>query len=320
MSLSFSQAAQLLQGGDRYLILTHQRPDGDTAGSAAALCLALRQLGKTAYLLINPEISKRYAPIHLPYGAPEGFEPAYVISADVADVTMLPDNAKEYQDRVWLTVDHHGTNPGFGANNLIHPEMAACGELIYELVLALGLPLILETAYPIYLAVSTDTGCFKYSNTKAHTHTVAAACLAAGVDGGEINRALFEVKSKARYALESYISKTIEFYQDGRIAVAALPRKVIDQWQADLDDLDNIASVTRTIEGVECGLTLQETADGSVKGSARTTKEVNAAQLCAKLGGGGHMRAAGVTFRDCDMEEAKRRMIQAAEECMKIGK
>lgn len=319
MNLSFSQAAQLLFNGDHYLILTHRRPDGDTVGSAAALCLALRQLGKTAYVWQNPEISKRYTPIHLPYCPPAGYEPKHVISTDVADVTMLPDQAQKYGDSVWLTVDHHGTNPGFGMHNLIHPEMAACGELVYELVQALDLPLTKEIAYAIYIAVSTDTGCFRYSNTKAHTHQTAAACLAAGVDGGEINRALFEVKSKARYGLEGYIHETLEFYREGRIAAVTLPRTVIDRWQADLDDLDNIASVVRSIEGVECGLTLQENADGSVKGSVRSTREINAAELCAKLGGGGHIRAAGVTFRDCDMEEAKRRMIQAAEECMDFG-
>lgn len=319
-NISLLEAAVLLKENDRYLILTHLRPDGDTTGSAGALCQALRFLKKEVYLLENPEIGKRYASMNVPFYAPQGYEPDFVISTDMADMPLLPKNAKMYGDRIWLNLDHHGSNPGIGTYNIIEPDTAACGEIIYELILALGVPFTKELAYPVYVSISTDTGCFRYSNTRAHTHMVAAACLKAGIDGGEINRRLFEVKSKPRYEMECYITGAMEFYHDGRIAIVLLPRNIIDKTQADLDDLDNIASVPRTIEGVECGITIQENADGSIKVSVRTTKEADASALCAKCGGGGHARAAGATFHHSNLAEVKAKILKAAEEIMQIGK
>ena len=170
-----------------------------------------------------------------------------------------------------------------------------------------------EIAECIYVGVSTDTGCFKFSNTTAHTHAVAAACLTAGIDGGEINRALFETKSRPRFEMERIVFDTMEFHEGGAIAVAVLWRRDIDRVGADMDDLDSIASLTRQIEGVQIGITLTEKPDGTVRVSVRTTKEMDAAAICKKVGGGGHVRAAGASFT-CRMAEAKAAMLKAAEE------
>ena len=159
--------------------------------------------------------------------------------------------------------------------------------------------------------MSTDAVCFKFSNTTAHSHAVAAACLTAGIDGGEINRVLFETKTWPRFQMDRIVFNTMEFYEDGAIAVAVLWRADIDRSGADMDDLDSIASLTRQIEGVQIGITLTENKDKTVKVSVRTTKEMDAAAICKKVGGGGHVRAAGASF-NCGMEEAKAAMMQAA--------
>lgn len=132
-------------------------------------------------------------------------------------------------------------------------------------------------------------GCFKFSNTTAHSHAVAAACLTAGIDGGEINRVLFETKSRPRFEMERIVFDTMEFHENGAIAVAVLWRRDIDHAGADMDDLDSIASLTRQIEGVQIGITLTEKPDGTVRVSVRTTKEMDAAAICKKVGGGGHV-------------------------------
>ena len=129
-----------------------------------------------------------------------------------------------------------------------------------------------EIAECIYVGVSTDTGCFKFSNTTAHTHAVAAACLTAGIDGGEINRALFETKSRPRFEMERIVFDTMEFHEDGAIAVAVLWRKDIDRVGADMDDLDSIASLTRQIEGVQIGITLIGILTGIYSGDALAAK------------------------------------------------
>lgn len=313
MTVDVAGAAAALQGANDILILTHRRPDGDTAGCAGALCRALRQIGKTAYILENPEITKRYAPLIVPCYPPEGFQPQFVVSTDIAEEKLFPDTAEVYKGKVDLVIDHHRSNIGFGKKNLVRPDAGACAEVLYDVIMALGVKLTTDIAESVYIGVSTDTGCFKFSNTTAHTHAVAAACLTAGIDGGEINRALFETKTMPRFQMERIIFDTMEFYEDGAIAVALLWRADIDRTGADMDDLDSIASLTRQIEGVQIGITLTENKDKTVKASVRTTKEMDASAICKKCGGGGHIRAGGASF-DCGMEKAKTAILAAAQE------
>ena len=313
MTVDVAGAAAALQGADNILILTHRRPDGDTAGCAGALCRGLRQLGKTAYILENPEITKRYAPLIIPCYPTSDFNFAYIVSVDIAEEKLFPDTAEQDKGKVDLVIDHHRSNSGFGAKNLIRPDAGGCAEVLYDVLAALGVRFTRDIAECIYIGVSTDTGCFKFSNTTAHTHAVAAACLTAGIDGGEINRVLFETKSMPRFQMERIVFDTMEFFEDGAVAVALLWRTDIDRTGADMDDLDSIASLTRQIEGVQIGITLTENRDGTVKVSVRTTKEMDAAAICKKCGGGGHIRAAGASL-DCGMEEAKAAILTAARE------
>lgn len=313
MTVDVAGAAAALQGADNILILSHRRPDGDTTGCAGALCRALRQIGKTAFILENPEITKRYAPMIVPCYPTEGFQPQFVVSTDIAEEKLFPDTAEEFKGKVDLVIDHHRSNIGFGKKNLVRPDAGACAEVLYDVIMALGVKLTTDIAECIYVSVSTDTGCFKFSNTTAHTHAVAAACLTAGIDGGEINRALFETKTMPRFQMERIIFDTMEFCEDGAIAIAMLWRADIDRTGADMDDLDSIASLTRQIEGVQIGITLTENKDKTVKVSVRTTKEMDASAICRKCGGGGHIRAAGASF-DCGMEEAKAAILAAARE------
>ena len=141
------------------------------------------------------------------------------------------------------------------------------------------------------------------------------------MDGGEINRELVVVKSWPRFQMERIIFDTMEFSHDNHIALAILWRADIDRTGADMDDLDSIASLTRQIEGVQVGITLTENKDHTVKASVRTTKEVDASAICRKCGGGGHLRAGGASFpAGVDVAEAKRRILQAAEEVYRESK
>ena len=279
MIVDVAGAAAALQAADDILILTHRRPDGDTAGCAGALCRGLQQIGKRAYILENPEITRRYAPLIVPYYPPEDFVPAYVVSTDIAEEKLFPDTAEPYKGKVDLVIDHHGSNDGFGKKNLIRPDAGGCAEVLYDVLTALGVKFTADIAECIYIGVSTDTGC----------------------------------KSRPRFEMERIVFDTMEFHENGAIAVAVLWRRDIDHAGADMDDLDSIASLTRQIEGVQIGITLTEKPDGTVRVSVRTTKEMDAAAICKKVGGGGHVRAAGASFT-CGMAEAKAAMLKAAEE------
>lgn len=307
-----SCAAEALSGQDHFLILTHRRPDGDTTGSAGALCLALRKLGKIAYTAPNHGVTRRYGKYIEPYYAPENFEPGCIVAVDCAAPDMLPPEMEQYANCVDVVIDHHGSNEGFGKVNLVGGHYAACAEIICEVIEMMGVELDADIAKGIYVGASTDTGCFKFSNTTSNTHLVAAKCLDAGVDGGEINRALFETKSRARYEIERILFHSMAFYREGKVAVALIRLEDRKRTGADWDDLDAIAGIPRQIEGVEVGLTFTELESGETKVSVRTTKEVDAAAICIQVGGGGHLRAAGATL-PCASEEAIQRMLDATE-------
>ena len=313
MMHSVSDAARALEAQDDILILTHRRPDGDTTGCAGALCRGLRQLGKRAYILPNPEVTARYAPLITPCYPEDGFVPKYIVTTDIADYNLFSDNAEEYKDKIDLVIDHHRSNRLEAPVRVVRADAGGCAEVVFDLLAELGVKLTTDIARCIYIGVSTDTGCFKFSNTVPHTHEVAAACLAAGVDGGEINRALFETKSWPRFQMERIVFDTMEFLRDGKVALATLWRADIVKTGADMDDLDSIASLPRQIAGVEVGVTLTENVDGSCKASVRTTREVDASAICARCGGGGHLRAAGASFA-CGVTEARAQLLCAVEE------
>lgn len=308
--IDIATAASMLQSIDDILILTHKRPDGDTTGCAGALCLGLRQMGKEAYVLENTEVTARYASLITPYYPPQDFTPWHIVAVDTAEEKLFTDNAAQYQGKVDLVIDHHPSNTKYGKNNLINANAGSCAEIVFEVLQALGVRLTADIATCLYISTATDTGCFKYSNTTAHSHAVAAACLAAGIPGAEINRTLFEMKSRARLQVERLVCDTMEFAQEGAIAIVTLLRKDLDRIGATKDDLDSISSIARQIEGVDIGITLTEDTNGTVKISVRTTKS-NAAAICAPLGGGGHLRAAGAAMR-CSIEKAKATVLQVA--------
>ncbi len=307
--LTVHEAAERLRTFDNVLILTHLRPDGDTVGSAAALCAGLRALGKAAYLLPNPELTDTLAPYFRPYAAPADFQPERVVSTDIAAAALFPENAKPYAERVDLAIDHHPSFEGFGRENLVRPSAAATGEIIYDLLAELG-PITAEMALPLYVAVSTDCGCFAYNNTTAYTHAVAAALLRTGIDFQTVNKAFFRTKSRKRLALEAAMLSEIEYHDRERVAVLAVPMSLIARVQATETDAEDLSALGGQIEGVDCAVTMRELRPDVWKFSLRTGPRVNATTVCALLGGGGHAAAAGCTV-EAPFQEAKGRMLEA---------
>ena len=315
--MTTAEAARLLLGWDRLLLLTHVRPDGDTVGSAAALCRALRDLGKTAYLLTNPELTATYAPYAAPYTAPEGFAPDRVVSVDIAALSLLPDNARLYQDRVDLAIDHHPSQEFFARETCLEADSAACGEIVYDIITRLT-PVTPDIALPLYVAISTDTGCFVYSNTTPRTHRIAAALMDCGIDAAPVNKALFRTKSVTRLAMESRMVADMELYDQGRVVVMQLPLSLRQELHATDADIEELSSLAALVEGTDCGVTLRELRPGQIKLSLRTGPRVNATAVCRRLGGGGHRAAAGAILPGT-MEEAKAAVLAAIQASLQAG-
>lgn len=307
------EAAAFLTAHDNYLILTHVRPDGDTVGCAAGLCLALRQIGKTAYILENPELTDLYADYINGLTITENVVAETVVSVDIASRSLFPEPAKPYLDRVDLAIDHHPSQEFFGKATCLDSKRASCGQLIYDIVKQFAI-ITPEIGKVLYVAVSTDCGCFQYSNTDADAHRVAAELLESGFDPYPVNRRHFRTKSLKRLRLESLLTEGLELRDNGTTAIIYLTRALIDQVGADERDMDNISAFVGQIEGVSNGVTLKETPDGQVKISLRTDPgKLNASKVCALLGGGGHAAAAGGMVRGA-MSEVRQAVIDAIEQ------
>ena len=305
-----AEAAAWLRAHDRFCILTHRNPDGDTIGCASALCQGLRALGKTAHILQNPQFTARYDRWLSDLVKPEVETGDTVISVDMASETLLPDNAAPLAGKIEFAVDHHGSHTGFAPVSYVVPEAAACGELIYLLLEELGVALTPRMAEAVYVAVSTDTGCFQYSNTTAQTLRVAAAVKDAGCEAYPINKLFFGTKSLPRLQLESRLTASMELLAGGKVAICRLPLLWMSELHLTEDDIDSIAGFPRAVEGVEVGVMIREMADGREKISLRTGEHANASAICAHLGGGGHRAAAGATV-DLGFVAAKAAVLAA---------
>ena len=309
--MNISDVAARLRGMDRILILTHVRPDGDTIGCAAALCQALRDLDKEAYLLYNPEITATYEPYARDYWAPEGWEPSFVVSTDVAVPGLLTDNAAPYAGRIALAIDHHPSHSWFAAESYVDASAAACGEIIWQVVRELT-AITPAIALPLYVAIATDCGCFVYSNTTPRTHRIAAELMEL-IDVSTVNKALFRTKSKVRLAMESRMVADMELYDSDRVVVMTIPLSLRQEMHATEADIEELSSLAALVEDTDCAITLRELRPGTIKISLRTGPRVNATEVCAKLGGGGHRAAAGATV-DGTMDEVKLAVLRAVEE------
>ena len=300
-SLTRVETARWLEERDNFLILTHRRPDGDTLGSASFLCRGLRRLGKTAHILENPEITAKYRHLHRGLTQKKAKEGQILVCVDTAAPGMLQENAQDLLDRIQLRIDHHGTATSFTPWEMVDATAGATGDIVYDVLIEMDQTLDQPMAEALYTAVSTDTGCFRYANTNAHSYQVAAACAQAGGDLHTINQNIFDTNSLARLRLQGWIVENIRFM--GNMAVCALSREVEQQLGVTEDDMENISGFPRSIEGVKMAATLRESGDGTVKLSVRALPGYDAAAVCQAFGGGGHKGAAGATLR-MTLEEA----------------
>lgn len=311
--IGIEEAAAVLRGAGRVLILSHQYPDGDTLGSAAALCRGLRWLGRRAAVRCSDEIGPKYA--FLFRGLPDDeFEPDLCCAVDIADRGLIGEPLlSKWGDRVGLCVDHHPSNTRYAARTLLDPKAAATCEVVFDLLKALSVPLSPDIAAALYTGITTDTGCFKYTNVTPRTYRIAADLVETGIDAPGINREMFDTKSRARLEMERRVLDSITFDCGGEVAMILITLAMIRESGAKEDDLDGLATIPRGIEGVRVGVTLREKQDGGWKVSLRAREPANASEICARFGGGGHRGAAGCTL-NLPLEQAQEQMLRAVRE------
>ena len=313
MLVSVKQTADILKSMDNVLILTHQSPDGDTLGSGYALCYALRNLGKKANVVCADKIPEKYSYFTAHY-TPKEFEVENVVAVDVADTKLLG-NLSEVGE-IHLCIDHHGSNRQFADYLCLDSNCASTTELLYEILCEMNVIITKDIANCIYTGLSTDTGCFKYTNTTAKTLRTAAEMLEKGADAGMINTLMFETKSLARVQVEKEVYNTMEIALNGECAIVAITADMLERTGAVEDELEGVSAMPRQIVGVKVGVTLREKGKDTYKISLRTSEDADASLICSAFGGGGHKRAAGCTIC-APLEKAKQMLLEEIEKHLK---
>ena len=309
--ITLDEVVSLLKENDKFKILTHSYPDGDTLGCGFGLAHILRRMGKQANVAVSGQIPSKFEYLAANY-QDQDFEPAYIVSVDVAAMTLLTDDVMQGVDHIDLCIDHHHTNSVEADHIYVDTEAAAAAEIIWQICGMLEVEPDADIAGAIYTGVSTDTGCFCYTNTSPRTHRIAAEVMPY-CDWRSINEINFVIKTRAKIKMERMIYDTMEFYAGGACAVIYTTISMQKALGTGDDEMEGLASIPRQVEGVRMGITMREKEGGIFKVSVRTNDHVDAAAFCKRFGGGGHPAAAGCTIEG-DLATVKKILVEAAEE------
>ena len=217
---------------------------------------------------------------------------------------------EQFGDKIDLNIDHHISNTKFAKNLYLDDKASATAECIFELLVKMKVNINDITAKAIYTGIATDTGCFKHSNVTEKTHIIASLLYEYNINAPEINRLMFDTKSKRLIELEKMVLETAEFHFDDKCMLLAVTEEMQQKTGCGGTELEGIAFISRSVEGVLAGITLKQIAKDEFKVSLRTFNPVDASEICKELGGGGHKGAAGATVKG-SLEEVKEKVLAA---------
>lgn len=312
--LNLGQTARFLKKHDNYVILTHASPDGDTLGAAYALYYGLKEMGKVAEVLCPEVIPSKYDYFARETDHVVG-EDITVVAVDAADKSLLGSLKENFGDKVDLNIDHHISNTMYAKNLYLDSAASATCEIIYELLLKMRININDITAKALYTGIATDTGCFKYSCVTAKTHLIAANLYEFDLGAANINKLMFDTKSRKLVELEKMVLEGAEYHFDGKCMLLSVTADMQEKTGCSGTELEGIAVLSRSVEGVIAGVTLKQTGDNEFKASLRTYPPLNASAICKRLGGGGHTAAAGATVCG-SLEEVKEKVLSSVKEAL----
>jgi phosphoesterase RecJ-like protein len=299
----FDEIGRVLREHNRFAILSHVRPDGDALGCQIALALSLQQLGKEVRVWNEDGMLEKYSflpraeLLTKPPAVPEDVDVA--VALDTAIQNRLGTAFAAVRSvKMWINIDHHLSNPGYGDLVYVDPTAPATGQIIFDLIKSQGFPFNREIAENLFAAISTDTGSFQYPKTSARTFEIAAQLVCTGIDVGRLNQQLYENYPRRRIELLRELLRTMRFESDGRVASFSLSLKTAAALQVLPEDNEGLIDHLRAIRGVIVAVFFEELSDGKVRVSMRSkTDAIDVCAICQKFGGGGHTLAAGARVR-----------------------
>ena len=304
--LSAREAAERILEIKNPIILIHVRPDGDAVGSAAALSLIFRQLGYQAPIKSADRIPTRLSFILEKTETQvtedtDGYTPVSVDTASPSQLGAPADTAMPT-----FMIDHHAVGEQY-ADGYIRADASSAAEALYDVARELEtmkkIEIDFKIAFALYAAISSDTGCFAYSNVTPTTHRYAAELMEYGIDSADINHRLFSSKTEAEIKAEGYISSKLKTAFGGRISYATLSLEEIKFLSLDTQHFDTAIDVVRSVFGAEIAFVIKETEPGKYKASLRSTR-ADVSKIASAFGGGGHIKAAGCSPRAESITEA----------------
>ena len=313
---TLTEIAEVLRAHQRFVVISHIRPDGDALGCTIAMGLCLRQLGKDVQMWNDDRCVERF---HFLPGSDLVQEPPD--EAPEFDVAIMLDTAVKDRGgrsmravkgaKLWINIDHHVSNPRYGDLNFIDSNSPATGQILFELFRAGDLPLTYEMADSLYVAISTDTGSFQYPNTTARTYEIGAELVRLGVNVGTLSQKMYESHPRRRIELLKAMLDVLRFSSGDRVASIALPLSAVRELGTKPDDTEGLIDHIRSIDGVIVAAFFEELEGGLVRVSLRSKdKSVDVCQIASAFGGGGHTLAAGLRTGGT-LAEVQEKVLQA---------
>lgn len=313
--LNVVELAKLLKRFNDIAIVFHKNPDGDALGSALALSLGLRQLGRRCKILGLSDIPARFEFLFENFEVDSSFGYRHVVAVDLASFSLIDDELKNL--KINLVIDHHLKNDVESEFGFVESDAAATCELIYAILIELGVKIDKMIALALYVGLATDTGCFKFANTTAKTHKIAASLLDKGINFADVNFVLFDLKTKEQLSLQSLALNKLQLLFGGLCAIVFITQKMLKSCRCVEADVFVVVDLLRSIAGVEVAIVIKETVDGSFKGSVRTRSFLSASKFCELFGGGGHEKAAGFVLEG-EFSDVKIKLLKKLKEFVSI--
>ncbi|MFO7953064.1 MAG: bifunctional oligoribonuclease/PAP phosphatase NrnA [Bacillota bacterium] len=306
---------EILKEEPSFYLISHMQPDGDSIGSLLATGESLRSCGKQVSMFAPDQVPQKYLFLQ---GADRVLQDVLIDNPEITVVVLDSSDLERlsyFKEAVTkckqvINIDHHVTNQKFGTYNLIESEAAATGEIIYGLLKELNAPLTKDVVESLYVAISTDTGSFKYENTTPDTHRVVASLLEYGINASSLSQKIFDQRSMPFYMMLKEALAGLEIYESGKIALATLSKDIRERCGASPGELEGIVNYTRDIEGVELGILFYVENSREVKIGFRS-KIVDVSELAGRFNGGGHARAAGCRLYE-DYKTVKQKVLEQA--------
>lgn len=297
------------------VLLPHISPDGDTLGSTLALCEYLKTMTDRVWIVLDDPIPFNLEFLNVQTITEEAFgqlnvTPDFLFSIDSSDEGRLGTRAAMLESAgKTINIDHHKTNLNYAQINVVDEHASSTGEMIYELIVGAGGTITPEIAQAVYVAISTDTGSFKYSNTSAKTMKISGQLIEAGIDLNYINTELYQNKPLEKILILKAAMQNMRLFDEGKLAISYLTLADMEAFGIKTLDTDGVSEFFRDIHGVEVVILLKEKEKNLFKGSLRSKHDFDVAALCLQYGGGGHTKAAGLSITG-ELEASIDRLVQ----------